>query len=106
MKIDRRRHYVLVVDTETANTIQDGETLDMSNVLVYDCGWQVVDTHGQVYREKSFVNSDIFVHEKELMQSAYYASKIPQYLADLESGKRKMATTYEIRAALLVPLRH
>lgn len=101
MKIDRRRHYVLVVDTETANTIQDGETLDMSNVLVYDCGWQVVDTHGQVYREKSFVNSDIFVHEKELMQSAYYASKIPQYLADLESGKRKMANTYEIRAAML-----
>lgn len=37
-KIDKRKHYVLVVDTETANTIQDGDSLDMSNVLVYDCG--------------------------------------------------------------------
>ena len=54
--MDKRRHYVLVVDTETANTIQDGDKLDMSNVLVYDCGWQVVDTHGAVYREASYVN--------------------------------------------------
>ena len=27
-KIDKRKHYVLVVDTETANTIQDGDNLD------------------------------------------------------------------------------
>lgn len=101
MKIDKRRHYVLVVDTETTNTIQDGDTLDMSNVLVYDCGWQVVDTHGTVYLERSFVNCDIFVHERELMQSAYYAHKIPQYIADLETGKRTMASTYEIRKAML-----
>ena len=52
--IDKRRHYVLVVDTETANTLtetipaeigENGEIItperirmDMSNVLVYDCG--------------------------------------------------------------------
>ena len=100
-KIDRRRHYILVVDTETANTIQDGDKLDMSNVLVYDCGWQVVDTHGNVYMERSFVNRDIFVYERELMETAYYAKKIPQYNIDIRAGRRIMANTYEIRQVML-----
>lgn len=99
-----RRHYILVVDTETANTIQDGDKLDMSNVLVYDCGWQVVDTHGNVYKEASYVNRDIFVHERELMQSACYAHKIPQYIEDIKAGRRIMASTYEIRQAMLVDM--
>lgn len=101
IKIDKRKHYILVVDTETANTIQDGKKLDMTNVLVYDCGWQVVDKQGRVYTQASYVNSDIFVHERELMQSAYYSSKIPQYVKDLRAGRRKMANTYEIRKAML-----
>ena len=65
-KIDRRRHYVLVVDTETANTIQNGNSLDMSNVLVYDCGWAVVDTKGNIYETASYVNKDIFFDEQDL----------------------------------------
>lgn len=104
-KIDRRRHYVLVVDTETANTItKDDGKLDMSNVLVYDCGWQVVDTHGNVYTEASYVNRDIFVYERDLMQSAYYAHKIPQYTEDIRAGRRIMADTYEIRQAMLADM--
>ena len=104
-KIDYRRHYVLVLDTETTNTLTDENgRLDTSCVLMYDCGWSVVDTKGNVYEERSYVNSDIFVHERELMRSAYYAKKIPQYVADLRSGKRKMATTYEIRKAMLADL--
>ena len=55
-KIDFRHHYVLVVDTETANTLVDENgNLDMSNVLMYDCGWAVVDTMGGVYVERSYV---------------------------------------------------
>ena len=101
-KIDKRRHYILVVDTETANTHMDEDgRLDTSSVLMYDCGWCVMDTRGNIYRERSFVNSDIFYHEEELMQSAYYARKIPLYLADIEAGKRKVATTYGIRKAML-----
>ena len=104
-KIDHRRHYVLVLDTETANTLTDENgRLDTSCVLMYDCGWSVVDTKGNVYEERSFVNRDIFVYERELMQSAYYAKKIPQYVEDLQNGKRKMASTYEIRKAMLADL--
>ena len=101
-KIDCRHVYGIVLDTETANTIQDENGLDMSNVLFYDLGFQLVDSHGRTYGKKfSFVNSDIFTHEAELMQSAYYAKKIPQYRADLASGKRILANTYEIRKALV-----
>lgn len=101
-KIDRRHVYGIVLDTETANTIQDENGLDMSNVLFYDLGFQLVDSHGRTYGKKfSFVNSDIFTHEAELMQSAYYAKKIPLYRADLASGKRILANTYEIRKALV-----
>ena len=101
-KIDRRHVYGIVLDTETANTITNEHGLDMSNVLFYDLGFQLVDSHGRTYGKKfSFVNSDIFTHEEELMQSAYYAKKIPQYREDLASGKRILANTYEIRKALV-----
>ena len=104
-KIDYRRHYVLVLDTETANTArtEDGK-LDTSSVLMYDCGWSIVDTKGNVYKEQSFVNRDIFVYERELMDSAYYGWKIPCYVEDLRNGKRKMASTYEIRKAMLADM--
>jgi hypothetical protein len=101
-KIDRRHNYGICLDTETANTIvtEDGQ-LDMSNTLFYDLGFQVIDSHGRTYgKEFSFVNSDIFVHEAELMESAYYAKKIPQYKEDLANGTRTLANTYEIRKAL------
>lgn len=101
-KIDRRRHYILVVDTETANTITlDNGKMDMSDTLVYDCGWAVVDKHGTVYETASFVNRDIFVYERELMKTAYYAKKIPKYVEELRNGTRTMASTYEIRQAML-----
>lgn len=103
-KIDKRKHYVLVLDTETANTIQDGKKMDMSNVLVYDCGWSVVDTKGNVYEERSFVNRDIFCYERDLMQSAYYGWKIPRYVAEIQAGMRTMADFYEIRQAILADM--
>ena len=99
-KIDHRINYILMLDTETANTIADGEHLDMSNVLVYDLGFAVIDKRGTVYESASFVNRDIFVYERELMQSAYYAEKIPQYVEDIRAGRRKMASYSEIRKAV------
>jgi DNA polymerase III epsilon subunit-like protein len=104
-KIDFRHHYVLVVDTETANTLVDENgNLDMSDVLMYDCGWSVVDTQGGVYVERSYVNRDVFCEERELMQSAYYAKKIPQYVAEIQAGKRIMSNTFEIRQQMLADM--
>ena len=99
--IDHRHIYGICLDTETANTINDETGLNMRDVLFYDLGFQVVDSHGRTYGKKfSFVNADIFIHEKELMKSAYYAKKIPRYKTDIASGKRTLATTYTIRKIL------
>lgn len=82
MTIDRRKKYIAVLDTETANGLEDS--------LVYDFGYAIVDKKGNVYCSRSYLISDIFCNERELMQTAYYAEKIPQYLEDVESGKRKI----------------
>lgn len=100
-KIDRRQHFVMVVDTETANTFYDENGLNSSSALVYDCGWCVMATNGKIYEERSFINSDVFIKEKDLMASSYYAKKIPNYWRDIWAGKRKVATTYEIRKAMM-----
>lgn len=87
-----------MLDTETANTITtDNGKLDMSNVLFYDLGGQVIDKKGKVYHRFSFVNSDIFYGMKELMKSAYYANKIPRYIEDIQKGARLVRNTYQIK---------
>lgn len=101
MKIDRRKVYGIMLDTETANTIveEDGN-LNMRYVLPYDIGFAVIDSKGNIYEKFSFVNEDIFCDEYQLMISAYYADKIPNYIRDLAQGKRVLANTYAIRTIL------
>lgn len=97
MKIDKRKKYLIGLDTETCNGLmgEDGK-LDLSQSLVYDIGWQVVDKKGKVYRTRSFVVAEIFL-DKELMKGAYYAEKIPQYWDDIKSGKRILTSFRKIR---------
>lgn len=92
----------IIIDTETANTFTrpDGNA-DMSDVLIYDIGWAICDKDGNIYETASYVNSDIFYREKDLMQSAYYAAKLPQYMEDIAAGERKVANIWEIRRAML-----
>lgn len=100
--IDKRHIYGLMLDTETANTIveEDGK-VDMKFVLPYDIGFAVIDSFGRIYETHSYINSDIFNHERELMNSAYYANKIPQYIEDIANGTRQVKSTYEIRQIML-----
>ena len=97
-KIDRRRRYGIMLDTETANTIteEDGK-LCMHYVLPYDLGFAIIDSRGNIYEEFSFVIEDIFLNEFDLMQSAYYSKKIPQYIKELAEGSRKLISAYELR---------
>lgn len=95
-KIDRRKTYYLMMDTETANTFNANGKLDASSAQVYDAGFAIVDKRGKVYEEYSLVNKDVW-ERAEMMDSAYYASKIPQYQKGLEEGTREMSSTYQIR---------
>ena len=88
----------IMLDTETANTIvEDDGSLNMLSVLPYDFGFAVIDDSGNLYEKHSYVNSDIFYKEPELMESAYFAHYIPDYKRDLANGTRTLKNTYEIR---------
>lgn len=96
-KIDRRKTYILVVDTETANgTITKEGKTDFRDCQVYDFGYAVIDKSGNVYNTGSFVNSQIF-EKNYFMESAYYAEKIPQYKEDIKSGKRVLTDWFNIK---------
>lgn len=100
-KIDHRRTYKIVLDTETCPIDKTFDGVSPENMFVYDEGWQIVDKWGNVYATRSFINEDVFFNEEELMQSAYYANKIPQYLEEIALGKRVVASFAEIRRTLL-----
>lgn len=100
-KIDRRISYKLVIDTETCPVDRTVEGVFPSNMWVYDVGFAVVDKRGNVYETFSFMNADIFLGERELMKSAYYAEKIPMYWEQIKSGERTLTSFYNIRKCLL-----
>ena len=87
MKIDRRKKYYIVFDTETANGLDDP--------IVYDLGFAVVDRKGNVYEKHSLILREVFYGMKDLMKSAYYAKKIPMYYAQIANGERVVVSLYE-----------
>ena len=99
--MDKRVSYKIVIDTETCPIDKDLTDVLPTNMWVYDCGWAVVDKRGNVYRTRSFVNADIFLDEKDLMKSAYYAEKIPRYWEDIKAGRRTLTSFCNIRKTLM-----
>lgn len=69
----------IVIDTETANNIDDP--------IVYDIGFAVVDRTGKVYETHSYAIADVIL-DNEMMSTAYYAEKLPQYWEEIKNGKR------------------
>ena len=87
------KKYYLVLDVETANSTDDA--------LVYDLGYVVCDKKGNIYEADSFIVSDIFFEEADLMQSAYYAKKIPTYLEGIKNRAFNVVTFKQAREKLL-----
>lgn len=81
---------ILMLDTETAN--------ELETPLCYDLGFSVVDLdNGKAIEKHSYVVADIFC-DKDLMASAFFGDKIPQYWADIKAGKRMLRRWSTIRA--------
>ena len=81
---------VIMFDTETTNEIDCP--------FCYDLGFSVLDTDkGKTLEKHSYVVADIFCN-KDLMASAYFSDKIPQYWKDIKNGKRKLRKWSTIRA--------
>jgi len=80
---------VMIIDTETANSVEQP--------LPYDVGYSIFDDEtGEIFVERSFVVAEIFL-DKELMESAYFAEKVPQYWEDIKKGKRIMKGVFNVR---------
>lgn len=88
-----KRKNILVIDVETANSLDDA--------LVYDVGFIVADLHGNVKEKASFLVKEIFTLRPELMATAYYAEKVPSYHAELRQGKHQLVDFYTMRQAVL-----
>ena len=72
--------YVMIIDVETANSVDQP--------LPYDIGWIVLDTvTGEIVRQYSYAVAEIF-YDHELMSSAYYAKKLPKYREEIANGTR------------------
>lgn len=87
----KKKLKLIVLDTETTNSLDDP--------FMYDLGYIVTDEKGEVFLSRSFVIEEIFL-DKELMESAYFAEKRPQYWEDIEKGKRVLAPLKTIRLQL------
>jgi hypothetical protein len=74
-----KREIVLVVDVETCG--------DLARPMVYDLGIAAVErSTGRIVESHSLVIPEVFYGMADDMQSAYYANKLPQYIAGIESG--------------------
>lgn len=85
----RQRELYLVLDTETCNSIEQP--------IPYDIGWAICDRFGNVVKRQSFVVAEVFLDMKDVMQSAYYAEKIPLYWEDIKNGTRQLKGLWSIR---------
>ena len=80
-----KKQCFIVLDTETAPIVPSSE-VDPHNMLVYDIGWIVTDWSGVIYERHSFVVRETF-RNIDLMNSAYYANKLPLYYQGLLTGE-------------------
>lgn len=92
-----KKKFIMVLDTETCNGYMVDGKLDLSDSLVYDIGFTVIDKKGNIYCQKSLAIGDILCGESELMRTAYYAEKIPQYWKDIKAGKRELVSFLHAR---------
>lgn len=81
----------LILDSETTN--------DINCPICYDIGWCVIDENRNVVKSRSYVVAETFL-DKELMASAFFADKIPQYIEEIDDGIRELRKLNTIRIAL------
>jgi len=86
------KHFYVTLDTETCGSL--------GKPLVYDLGYTIHDRYGNIYEKRSYVVREIFYGEREKMQSAYYADKLPLYKKGIREGKWNIASFWSIRREL------
>ena len=94
----KNNEYLLVLDTETAG--------DITFPLPYDLGYKIINRKGKTFVTRSFCIYEIYAEQRELMKTAYYAEKLPQYEEELKSGDRKLVKLYTARKTILEDMKN
>ena len=81
-----------VLDTEATNTGKANLARFGVGASVYDLGYIIADQDGAIMYERSIILAETF-NNAALMESAYYAAKIPAYYDGLAHGKHQLMTT-------------
>lgn len=88
----------IVIDTETANSLEQP--------FCYDIGYVVTDRNGTIYTRRSFMVAEMFLDYNYIMTSAYYAKKIPMYWEQYKKGERQLKSLYNIRKQILEDIKN
>lgn len=77
-------------DCETAGTLQ--------NPLPYDFGNMIINLKGEnIGPSINYINKNVFYDKQDMMQSCYYANKLPAYRDEIWEGEREVFEIEEIR---------
>ena len=107
-----KKRLYLTLDTETATlpfadqiarTTKEKQEIAIARPLVYDIGWIIHDSKGNIYAKRSFLVTEIF-SVPAVFNTAYYREKRPLYLERLRSGEITLKTWNEITAILFEDL--
>lgn len=74
MKLDNRKRYLTVLDTETTGL---NNVPALAFPLIYDIGWKLGDKLGNTIIDREFIVQEIFYNP--IMQNAFYGSKVEIY---------------------------
>ena len=82
---------IFMCDTETAGSLE--------KPLVYDMGAMVIDRNGNKIVDETInhVNCGVFYYKKDIMETAYYADKLPTYRDEIWDGEREVFDIMETR---------
>lgn len=78
---------ILMCDCETTNSLDEP--------ILYDFGAWLIDSEGNSYEKVNWVIQEAFLN-KELMESAYFAAKIPAYWMEIWAGKREVKSIWDV----------
>lgn len=77
MKIDRRKNYYIVLDTEGLG-LNDFKKKIYGRQKSYDIGYVIIDKKGNIVKHFNCLTKEIF-DDSELMETAYFYNKVPLY---------------------------
>lgn len=93
----------MVLDTEACGIVPRGDNPVPEEMRVYDVGFIIADSDGIVYQRESMADVTRMLqrdtyrgYNERLVQSAYYADKLPQYWAGLRLGAWEPCSFFDI----------